>query len=79
MKNKFTYDALFAGEENVIPKQGEKVIIVGGKKMIGKKRTIVIENSVWDNVIQMSKVSDKKISNIVNVALIKYFEEINKS
>lgn len=79
MKNKFTYDALFAGEESVIPKQGEKVIIVGGKKMIGKKRTIVIENSVWDNVIQTSKVSDKKISNIVNVALIKYFEEINKS
>ena len=40
MKNKFTYDALFAGEESVIPKQGEKVIIVGGKKMIGKNQKL---------------------------------------
>ena len=77
MKNKLTYDALFAGEESVIPKQGEKVIIVGGTKMLGKKRTIVIENSVWENVLELSRRSGKKISNIVNGVLIKYFEETN--
>lgn len=77
--NKFTYDALFAGEENVMPKKGENVVIVGGKRMIGVKRNIIIANSVWDKVIEMSKSYDKKFSNIVNVALIKYFEDLKQS